>query len=458
MLSAYAGGTIDDVRTLIARFAALPGMTSAVPFMVTSVLLLPVAGAGLASVSPQLAAGTFRTYPVLAVNHLVTLGWGTLLAMGAIHQMFPAMVGVPRRPGRGALIQYGLSLAGAATLVGGLLLRRVPWVAAGGLVAWIGITYFLWLTARIARRRRRWTPEASGVALALGYLLLTATWGLLAVLNWRWPFWRGLLGDAGVGVHAALGLGGWFAQLVVSVSAYLLPRFVGLHRIEARADAGSGETHAGAAARAIPLLPALLPLNAGVLLLVAAALLGAPPPARFGAALLAASGLLYAGSLLRVLRARQQAKPDLTIHHWWAILGQTVLLSILAGVWAAGGLGTEGRRTAAAAAVLFLVGWLSLAIMGQLYKVTPFLMWYYRFALGIPAAEVPRLAAPYYPAVGVPSFYLTLSGSLLLAGGVLLAQPALARGGSLLFLGGGLLFAYAMAVSWIHAAAQPSRQ
>lgn len=440
------------MRTLIARLAALPGMTPAVPFMVSSVLLLPLAGAGLVAVSAQVAAGTLRTYPVLAVNHLITLGWGTLLAMGAIHQMFPAMVGVPRRPGRGTLIQYGLSLAGTAMLVGGLLLRRVPWVAAGGLVAWVGIAVFLWLTVQIVPQRRRWTPEASGVALALGYLLLAATWGLMTALNWRWGFWRGLLGDAGVGVHAALGLGGWFVQLVVSVSAYLLPRFVGLHRVEARADAGSGKAHFGTPARAIPLLEVLLLLNAGVLLLVAAALAEAPLLARSGAALLAASGLRYAASLLRVLRTRRQARPDLTIHHWWAILGQTVLLSVLAAVWAGGGLAGQGRRVAAAAVVLLLAGWLSLAIMGQLYKVTPFLMWYYRFAQGIPAAEVPRLAAPYYPAAGAPAFYLSLWGSLLLAGGVLLALPALATAGSLLFLGGGLIFAYVMAVSWIRAA------
>ncbi|MDQ7848758.1 MAG: hypothetical protein QN152_09735 [Armatimonadota bacterium] len=439
------------MRRLIARLAALPGMTPAVPFMVTSVLILPVAGAGLAAVSPQVAAGTFRTYPVLAANHLVTLGWGTLLAMGSIHQMFPAMLGVPRRPGRGALVQYGLSLAGMAMLVCGLLLRRVPWIAVGGLVSWTGIVYFLWLTARMIPQRRRWTPEASGVTLALGYLLLAATWGLLMALNWRWAFWPGLMANAGPGVHAALGLGGWFVQLVISVSAYLLPRFVGLHRIGARADAETGKAAAGTGARGIPLLPVLLLLNAGVLVLVAAALAGAPLLARGGAALMAASGLLYAGSLLRVLRARQRARPDLTIHHWWAILGQTVLLSVLAAAWAGGGPIGQGRRVAAAAVVLLLAGWLSLAIMGQLYKVTPFLMWYYRFALGIPPAEVPRLEAPYYPAAGVPAFYLSLSGSLLLTGGVLFAFPTLATAGSLLFLGGGGLFAYVMAASWIRA-------
>lgn len=439
---------------MIARLAALPGMTPAVPFMATAVLLLPLVGLGLFAVSARVAAGEVRTYPVLAVNHLITLGWGTLLAMGSIHQMFPAMIGVPLRPGRAALVQFGLSLTGAVVLVIGFLLGHVVWIAVGGTLAWIGIVLFVWLTVRLIPQRRRWLPETTGVLLALIYLLLAATWGLLMGLNWTRQFWPGLLTNAGVGVHAALGVGGWFVQLVVSVSYYLLPRFMGLHRTGQTAHGDMDEHSSGDDERAPRLAPVLILLNTGVILLLVAAFAGSSLPARTGATLLAAAGVLYAGDLARILRARQRTKPDLTVHHWWAIWGQTVLLLLLAAVWAVGGFAGEGRRVAAAAVTLLLTGWLTLAIMGQLSKVTPFLMWYYRFALGMPAAEVPRLAAPYYPAAGIPPFYLSVAGSTLLAAGVLFTAPLLARAGSLLFLIAVLAFWYVMAVSWIRAAAR----
>jgi hypothetical protein len=91
--------------------------------------------------------------------------------------------------------------------------------------------------------------------------------------------------------------------------------------------------------------------------------------------------------------------------------------------------------------------------MGQLYKVTPFLMWHYRFAKGMTPLEVPRLPAPYYPREGIAPFYLTATGGVLLSAAVAAGQPALGVLGGALLLIGGVGFWYLMAVSWIRAAA-----
>ncbi len=429
----------------VERLVRLPGMTPAVPFMATAVLLLPLVDLGVLLVAAPLATGALRTYPVLAVNHLITLGFGTLLAMGSIHQLFPAMLGVPLRPGRAALIQFALSLTGAGVLVTGFFLHRVFWVALGGALVWSGILLFVYLVWRLIPRRRRWLPEATGVVLAMAYLALAGAWGLLMSLNWNRLFWRDLFTGAGVGVHAALGVCGWFVQLVVSVSYYLLPRFVGAHRAR---EAGRSSGGAGRLA----LL--LVFLNGGVIALMLSAFTRALLVARVGAGLFAAAALLYVIDLTTLLSGRRHAKPDLTIHHWWAIAGQTAALGLLAGAWALGFLPVDGRTLAASAGVLLLTGWLTLAIMGQLYKVTPFLMWYYRFARGLAAADVPRLPTPYFPPAGIPPFYLTVAGSTVLATAVLLQAPLAATIGAGLLLAGGLGFWYVMAASWIRAAAR----
>ncbi|MDR7447307.1 MAG: hypothetical protein QN166_09760, partial [Armatimonadota bacterium] len=70
--------------------AGLPGMTPAALFPAAACALLPAAGLMVLWVSAALAAGEWRSYSVLAANHLLTLGWGTLVAMGALHQMLPA--------------------------------------------------------------------------------------------------------------------------------------------------------------------------------------------------------------------------------------------------------------------------------------------------------------------------------------------------------------------------------
>lgn len=409
-------------------------MTSAVLFpSAASVLLFGVAVAVLAASEP-LAAGQWRTYPVLAANHLLTLGWGTLVAMGALHQMFPAVLGVSAKPGRAAATQFGLTLVGVAAVVAGLVTASAPLTAAGGVVVVTSVAAFLGLLLRLMPVRRRWPPPATGVLISLGYLFWTVLWGALMALNWNFQFWPALYTYLGLGVHAAVGLVGWFVQLVVAVSYYLLPRFTGVRTVSER--------------RVLPLLALL---NLSVAAFVAAAVFSTPTLARVGSALLSAAGLLYAVDVYRFLRGARQQAPDLTNWHWWAIAAQTTLAAAAGLLWAAGALPAEGRRLAAATAVLLLCGWVTLAIMGQLYKVTPFLMWYYRYARGLSPYEVPRLPAPYFPRWGVAAFWPTVAGGTLLPVSVLTGAHGLARVAAAAFAAGCAVYAAGIVLSWVFA-------
>ncbi|GBD29071.1 hypothetical protein HRbin32_00155 [bacterium HR32] len=407
-------------------------MTAAVPFPVAASLLLPVAGTAVLTVSAQVAAGEWRTYPVLAANHLLTLGWGTFVAMGALHQMFPALLGVSSKPGLGVLVQFGLTVPALAVLLYGFATSSPRWVAAGGLGVLLSVCTFLVLLLRVVPVRRRWPVAATGVCLSLVYLLITALWGSLVALNWNLRLWPALYGYAGVGLHVAFGLVGWFVQLVVSVSYYLLPRFTGVRSLSER--------------RLIPLLVAL---NLAVGLFALAALQNQPGAARTATASLCLAAVLYVADLFRFLRGARQQSPDLTNWHWRAIAVQTVLAAAGAAAWALGVLPVDGRRVAASATVLFLCGWVTLAITGQLYKVTPLLMWYYRYARGLSAYEVPRLAAPYFPRWGAVAFWLIGSGSTLLGVSVLAETPALARIAGAAWAAGATVYGFGICASWI---------
>jgi hypothetical protein len=355
--------------------------------------------------------------------------------MGALHQMFPAVLGVSAKPGRGALVQFAVTITGIAILVGGFLARQTMWIALGGTVTWVGIAVFAWQILRLTPQRRRWMLPATGVVLSAVYLLLAASWGLLMGWNWIYMFWPLLLTHAGPGVHAGLGLAGWFCQLIVSVSYYLLPRFTGNREV------GDGN-----------LAAILWALNIGIALLVAAAFAAVGPLARAGALALSVAGALYVADLRRFLRGTTDRKPDLTNHHWWAITAMTAFQVAVTAGWAVGWLPLEGRRVAASAAVWVLFGFVTPAILGQLYKVTPFLMWHYRYAKGMAAAEVSRLPAPYYPTEGVLAFWLTTGAAALLQAAVLLQQPIVGTLAGALFLAGTLVFARLIAASWIGAA------
>lgn len=402
-------------------------------FLIAGVLGLPVIAGFVAAAAPKLAVLQHRSMPALAANHLVTLGWGTMIAFGSLHQLLPAAAGVRREVSRIVPIHFAVHLSGVVLFAAGFLVKSVDLLVAGGSVVVVSILIMLGVAASTLRRRTRWLPSLTYVVAALTCLGLVVAWGLLLVLNWKFVFWRALLMPMGLGVHLALGLIGWFVFLVVGVSYYLLPRFTAMK------DPG------GAHAQAV-----FAGLAAGLGLLLVG-LLTTPGLVRAGVLLIGATGLLYTADLVRFIQAWTKQSRDLTRAHWQVIMAETAVLGAGAAAWALGLLPGEGLRWGVAGVTLFLLGWVTLAIAGQAYKVTPFLMWYYRFHLGLSALEVPRLDAPYWPPAGVPPFVLLSTAAPLMSLGVLMASPAVCIAGGIAFFSGALLFSFLLGYSWLPA-------
>lgn len=402
-------------------------------FLAGAVLGFPLVAASVALIAPALARLHYHTWSVLAANHLVTLGWGTMVAMGALYQLFPAAAGVRRDPRKTDAVIAAFYIAAVVGLAAGFWTRTVPLIIAAGAVLVGTILALETMAWVIVAQRRRWSWPLTYVATALVALLGVTVWGLLTAANWRWKFWPALLGSPGLGVHAPLGLVGWFGLLVVGVSYYLLPRF---------ADRAAPPTRFVASIYAL-LVISIVGLSAGAG--------GSAWATRAGLGVLGAGGLVYALDVVRYVSAWRGQAPDITKTHWMVIAGETVMLSLGSIAAAVRVLPGDPNRWLAAGVALFLLGWLTLTIMGQVYKVTPFLMWYYRFSLHIPAYDVPRLPAPYWPAPGPWALAATALGGLLISGAILLGSVVLGQIGGLLFLAGGLIFSITIGYSWLPA-------
>lgn len=392
-------------------------------------LAFPLVAAFVALAAPRLGAGQFRALPVLAANHLVTLGWGTMIALGALHQLLPAAAGVRHDPGRIVIGQFVLHLTGVVLLAIGFWWRAALILITGGSAILASVLISAITAVSVLRRRTRWNEPLTYIVGALASLALVVGWGLTLALNWRFAFWRALLTRMGLTVHLAFGLVGWFAILIVGVSYYLLPRFATRRHLD------------GTQVRAVFIL-----LVVAVVALVLGALL-VPVLVRVGLLAAGAAGIVYSLDVRGFLRAWSRRAPDVTRVHWQIIVVETAVLS-LGMIASALGLLTPGPW-GAAGVTLFLTGWVTLAITGQAYKVTPFLMWYYRFAQGLSALEVPRLDAPYWPRSVLPSLILLGGAGPLMALGILLGWPVLGLIGGLAFFAGSCVFAYVLGYSWI---------
>lgn len=406
-----------------------PHLTRSGLFLAGAVLLFPVVAAFVAVAASKLATLQHRSLPVLTANHLVTLGWGTMVALGALHQLLPAAAGVRHDPSRLIAWQFVLHLAGVILLAAGFWSRHTGGLIAGGTAVLTSILISAGTAGWVLARRTRWSWPLSYVTVALAGLVAAAAWGTTLALNWRLSFWTALLLPAGLTVHLTLGLLLWFALLITGISYYLLARFTTRRTLE------------GTRVATVFVL-----LLAGSLAVLSGAFVS-PLLVRGGTLALGAAGLIYAGDLRRFIGAWGRVL-DVTRVHWQLIAAQTVVLS--AGLIGYGsGLLPNTTRWIVAGVTLFLTGWVTLAITGQAYKVTPFLMWYYRFALGMPAYDVPRIEAPYWPRAALPPLVLLGAAGPLISLGVLLGTSWVSAAGGAAYFLGASVFSWLLGYSWL---------
>jgi hypothetical protein len=278
-------------------------------------------------------------------------------------------------------------------------------------------------------RRSIVSPHIPAAFLCFVFVLL---WGTTLAADLRWSFWPALLlGHRGLVVHLALGLGGWLGLMVVGTFYRLVPLVHGARVADPRRG------------RAV-LICALLAIASSV----AGVFAGSASLFRAASLLAAAALVLFGAEVLHVLRHRRSRLPDLNVAHWYAVAASSAALAGAGVAWNLARLRGDPDRFAEGVIVLFLLGWVGQAIFGQLYKVTPFLMWYYRATIRDVLA-IPRQPAPYNPRPGRAALVLSNAGVACLVGGIWIGVPALAVLGAVLWAAAALTVAYMLAYRWI---------
>lgn len=327
---------------------------SAPLFLLLAALILLVSG-------PQALASRW-TPTLLALTHLVTLGFLSMTMIGALMQMLPVVAGSPMpQPRRVAWMVHVPLAAGTVMLVSGLFFSQTGMLdAAIFLLAFaFGVFLIAGAYSLASSRIRNATTHAmyfAGVALAL-------TVGLGIALAGTLSGYFELAVPELVGLHAAWGLPGWVGLLVIGVAYLVVPMF-----------------------QLTPAYPARLTrwLAGSMFLLLCAwsvASLTPPLPASWGglpaAGGVAAGFAVFAGATLYLQAKRRRRIVDVTQQFW-----RIGMLSLLAAValWAAaqlaGGIAADPRYPIVLG-MLFMFGFAVSVVSGMLYKIVAFLVWFH---------------------------------------------------------------------------------
>lgn len=378
-------------------------------------LCLAAAFAALA-LEPRSLAGFFYHPRMLAVVHLVTLGWISSSILGALYVVGPLAFRMPL-PARPA--DY-LAFTGFAVGVVGMASHF--WIDLPSGMAWtagLAALAMTWVAARgLAGLRAAPVPLEARLPMALALLNVIAAAGLgvLLAVNKVAPMLTATHLDV-VFAHAHLAAVGWGTMMVVGAGYRILPMI--LPAAMAR----------GFWAYASPVL-----IEAGVAGLVIGFFAGGPGLAVSGA-LVVAGICSFFSRVAWMFRNRRPAPADLRRPDW----GVAHALQALACLAAACGLGlylavaerSEATLALASAyGVLGLIGFLSQIIVGVLGRVLPLFAWLWGFADRACAEPPPSLhRAPARSLQGL-AFALWTAGVPLLALGLACDRVAVVSSGA----------------------------
>lgn len=162
----------------------------------------------------------------LAITHAMALGWGTMMILGASHQLVPVLIEAKLFSNLLAYSSFVLAGFGIPLLVYSFFQFRLNWIAQTGaiLINAAVLCYLVNLAVSISKGKSE-NIHAIFVFTASAWLLVTTLIGLLLVFN----FTKDILPQDSVhylSLHAHIGIVGWFLLLVIGVGSRLIPMFL----------------------------------------------------------------------------------------------------------------------------------------------------------------------------------------------------------------------------------------
>ncbi len=371
--------------------------------------------------------------PVLALTHLMTLGFLGMTMVGAMMQMLPVVAGSPvARPVGVARAVHWLLTPGVLLLAGGFLLGTpLPMRLAMALLG-TGFMIFIAAAGLSLWRAPSGNSTTTGLRFAVAGLWVAVVIGLILASNYGWTWWLTSRIQL-TNLHAAWGLLGWVGLLVIGVAYQVVPMF-----------------------QLTPAYPKpMMRWLSGILflLLLSETVTFLLPEGRVQelAALVMALSIIavfasFALVTLRLQLQRRRKQSDVTLLFWRFGMACLLLALILGFAEQVMPAWAGAQRVDFMMAFLFIAGFAVSVVNGMLYKIVPFLIWFHLQGLLMGVVKVPNMRQ-IMPEAGMRrQMWLHFAAVPALALSTLwppLIYPAaLLFGASMVFLEINLLFAF----------------
>ena len=355
----------------------------------------------------------------LAITHTMALGWGTMIILGASHQLVPVLTGSSLYSDSLGYASFVLAAFGIPLLVYCFFTFQMNWMAmAGSILINAAILCYLINLALSIFKSRQVNVHAVFVLMASLWLLATTFIGLLLVFN----FTTSILPSGSLhylSLHAHLGIAGWFLLMVMGVGSRLIPMFM-ISKYDHPKMLWQIFTLLNTALVFFILL-FLFGWNTGWYLLPLA--------------LIFSSLILFAGFCRKAYqqRIRKQVDEQVKISLLSVIMMALPVIFLLVVIFMLV-FSTENEKLVLAYGFSIFFGWLTAIILGMTFKTLPFIIWNKVYHLKTGAGKLPNPKALFSQKVFNVMGIAYLMGFGIFLAGVLSANVVIIQAASFLLI------------------------
>ncbi|MDP2301026.1 MAG: hypothetical protein Q8N03_01215 [Ignavibacteria bacterium] len=329
---------------------------------------------------------------ILSINHIATLGWITMIIFGAMFQLVPVVLETKLFSEKLAEIQFWIYLPGVIGFV------YCFWVFDTGFnmtffATLLNLAMFIFSFNIILTMKsvKSWNVTGWFLAAAIFYLIVTAIAGLLLAINLWTPYIK-LSHLQYLNLHAHIAFIGWISMVIMGVSFKLIPMFTLSH--------GYSLTHAKLA---------FWMINIGLFGIAATMLFEKTTNLYYTFILLVVLGIIFFLLQIHIIfKNRIRKKFDIGIKFSSAAYFMLGLTTVL-GTFIAFVDYESIINLTLVYGYMIIFGYISMLIVGQMYKIVPFLVWYHKYSSKVGLEPVSMLKDMFIEKFAEIEFYLMLT-------------------------------------------------
>lgn len=295
----------------------------------------------------------------LAITHTMALGWGTMIVLGASHQLFPVLIEGKLHSNMLAYLSFFFAAIGIPFLVYGFYTFNMGGEAKFGavLVNLAVLSYLLNLWLSISKSKSQ-NVHAIFVFTSVLWLFTTTIIGLLLI----WNFTTIIFSKDSLhffSLHAHLGIIGWFLLMIFGVGSRLIPMFL-ISKYENKKQ----------------LWWVFALINSGLIAFVIGFLLNIKPKFYFiPIALVTVAVLLFANYIYQSYVLRIRKKVDYQVKTSMLSVALTIVPIIVLVVLVLMFSVVDSSQIVLLYGFTIFFGWISTIIIGMTFKTLPFIIW-----------------------------------------------------------------------------------